>query len=78
MILGLSAALVGERVQLRQCVQLGPTMPPLSAQEQAFGNYAPCRWMWHLEDPRPLVQPVPYRGFQGLFSVPAELVREVL
>lgn len=42
--------------------------------ERAFGNYAPGRYAWVLSDARPLEQPVPFRGAQGWFDVPDELV----
>lgn len=37
---------------------------------EAFGDFAAGRWAWITRDLRPLVQPVPWRGAQGLFEVP--------
>lgn len=42
--------------------------------EYAFGHYAVGRFAWLLADPRPLPEPVPWRGSQGIFSVPASVV----
>ena len=41
----------------------------VSAQEHAFGDYGPGRWAWLLRDPRPLLEPIPYRGRQGLWEI---------
>jgi hypothetical protein len=43
--------------------------------EYAFGQYAAGRFAWHLEDPALLPEPMPWRGSQGIFSVPASVVR---
>ena len=42
--------------------------------EYAFGNYDIGRWAWVLLHVEPLAEPVPWRGAQGFFSVPAETV----
>lgn len=42
--------------------------------ERELGNYARRRYGWILDNVRPLPEPVPYRGRQGLFEVPDELV----
>lgn len=42
--------------------------------EYAFGLYEEARYAWHLADPRVLPQPVPWKGSQGIFSVPASAV----
>lgn len=43
-------------------------------QEYAFGNYAPGRWAWVLRDIERLINPVPFRGRQGSFDVPLDLL----
>lgn len=43
----------------------------LTEQERAFGDYTPGRFAWLLADVRPLRVPVPCRGAQGLWAVPA-------
>ena len=38
--------------------------------EDDLGNYSPGRYGWILDNVRPLAEPIPYRGQQGLWSVP--------
>lgn len=45
-----------------------------NAPEFAFGNYAPGRWAWVLRDVERLAEPVPFRGSQGTFDVPLDLL----
>lgn len=40
----------------------------LSAEEYAFGNYAPGRFAWFLSDPQCVVPPVPAKGGLGLWN----------
>lgn len=47
----------------------------ISPQERAFGNYAPGRFAWALKNIRLLKEPVPYRGAQSLFNVPADILK---
>jgi hypothetical protein len=42
--------------------------------EYHFGDYTPGRWAWALRDVEPLPQPIPFRGSQGAFDVPDDLV----
>lgn len=49
----------------------------LTDQERAFGNYAPERFGWFLADIRPLPRPIPCRGAQGLWSVPADVQAQI-
>ncbi len=46
----------------------------IGATEFVCGNYAPGRYAWQLESVRAIEPPVPYRGRQGLFTVPDGLV----
>ncbi len=41
----------------------------VTEQEVAFGDYAPGRWAWFLEDVEPIQNPIPWRGQLGLFNV---------
>ncbi len=43
-------------------------------QEYAFGNYEAGRYAWILTDVRPLAEPVAFRGAQGFFDVPDDLI----
>lgn len=46
--------------------------PPLSSQERAFGNYAPNRFGYLFAEIRRLDDPIPFRGHQGYWDLPAE------
>lgn len=50
---------------------------PLTDQEHAFGDYAPGRFAWLLTDIRALAAPIPCRGALGLWSVPADVERQI-
>jgi hypothetical protein len=56
-------------VELCGCVPV-ELLPPLSPEEEAFGDYRPGRWAWELAIPTPLAAPLPCRGRLGLFDVP--------
>lgn len=43
-------------------------------EEHAFGLYEPGRFAWVLRDVEPLPAAVPFRGRQGIFDVPDELL----
>lgn len=45
--------------------------------ERDMGNYEPGRYGWVLTNIRPLVRPIRYKGRQGFFDVPDELLPEV-
>lgn len=42
--------------------------------EYAFGDYTPGRYAWHAKWVEPLPQPLPYRGSQGVFEVPSDVL----
>jgi hypothetical protein len=42
--------------------------------EAAFGDYRAGRFAWHLSEVEPLGRPVPWRGSQGVFEVPDDLL----
>lgn len=53
--------------RLVECALIAPsTVPP--EPERSFGDYAPGRWAWVLDDVRPLQAPVPARGALGLWE----------
>ena len=60
--------------ELKDCVATDELQ--ISEQERAFGNYAPGRFAWILEDIRPLKEPLPCRGAQRLFNVPLDMLKE--
>jgi len=47
----------------------------ISPLEFRFGNYAPNRYAWILTDVVALPEPIPFKGAQGFFNVPDELLR---
>ncbi|MEL6614044.1 MAG: hypothetical protein AAFQ53_18260 [Bacteroidota bacterium] len=54
------------------------TVNALHRDERAFGNYQPGRFGWAFEEILPLAKPLPWRGEQGLFEIPAAPVAERL
>lgn len=46
----------------------------LTSQEHAFGNYADKRYAWVFREPIMLETPIPYKGAQGWFEFPDELI----
>ena len=54
-----------------------PTEYTISPMEAAFGFYDSGRFAWKLRDVRPLPQPIPCKGAQGIWKVPAELEAQV-
>ncbi len=38
-----------------------------------WGDFTPGRWAWHLDAIRPLPEPVPVTGRQGIFTLPVEV-----
>lgn len=59
--------------QLIDVLPIERVSPTVSSQELAWGNYAPGRFGWLFDAVTP-IQPVPFRGGQGFFNVPDELV----
>lgn len=45
-----------------------------SAQEQDWGNYGPERFGWRFRDIVRLAEPIPFKGAQGFFDVPDEVL----
>lgn len=49
----------------------------ITGQEQAFGDYSPGRFAFLCANPVAFAEPISYRGSQGLFNVPDELLPNV-
>lgn len=49
-------------------------MARLNRREHALGDYAEGRWGFALAEPRPFPTPVPWKGKQGVFMLPDDLV----
>lgn len=65
-------AIVG-RVTLVDCVRADPNRP-FFAPGRGPCPWAEGPWLWVLADPVEFATPVPYRGAQGLFQVPASVL----
>lgn len=46
----------------------------LEEKTRAFGDFSPRRYAWHIPVSFRLPEPVPYRGAQGLFEVPTDVL----
>lgn len=49
----------------------------LSSTEYMFGDYAPNRYAWLLDDVRMLPTPIPCTGSLGLWTVPAQITARI-
>jgi len=74
--LGLDFGAVLAVAELVDIVPAATLLPQLGPQEIAFGDFTHGRFAWRYENVRPLVEPFPCTGRQGLFnvSIPAELL----
>jgi hypothetical protein len=63
-------------VELVDCVrvELIPSSQPLTALEEAFGDFTPGRWGWFMSNPQFLDIPIKARGKLGLFDVEDGLI----
>lgn len=48
-----------------------------TSRERAFGDYSVGRWAWVTSDRFRLIDPIPFRGRQGLIDVPDETLAEI-
>jgi len=64
--------------QLADCVAVESLDGRIDQYERAYGDFTPGRWAWRLDDVRRLRSPLPFRGAQGLYDVPDELVVPML
>lgn len=65
-------------VDLVECTQMDEkALRFVQAQERAFGDWQVGRWAWGCNSLRPLKEPIPCRGFQGLWNVPADVEAEI-
>ncbi len=60
--------------ELADCrpMQWAPRHKPLDAE---FGTFGPGRFGWDLRNVVPVLPPIPYQGRQGLFDVPASILK---
>ncbi len=45
--------------------------------ELHFGDYTPGRYMWKASDFIELSEPIAYKGSQGMFDIPNEIVKQI-
>ena len=69
-------ALIG-KVELIGCCRMD-RMPAPSERERIWGDWQPERFAWERGRFRMFQTPIPYKGSQGLFDVPADLVAGAL
>lgn len=50
----------------------------VSSREDVLGDFSRGRFGWVLEDVRAFKQPIPFRGKQGIFNVPEDVVADEL
>lgn len=60
---------------LADCVRVETISDRVSETERAFGDYSDGRFAWLLKDVQ-AIEPIEYRGMQGLFEVPDEVLRD--
>ncbi len=66
-------AIIG-MVELVDCRYTTVLRPGLTETEQLLGNYEPGRFGWVTQNPVEFLTPIPYRGMQGLFDVPDDVI----
>lgn len=81
-IMGLPAGLplgaivaVGSLVDVVRTEDIRDTISP---QENQWGNYGKGRFGWVFENIRPLKNPIPYRGMQGIFQISPEAAKRAM
>lgn len=60
---------------LIDCVPTESIRDSISEREESWGNYSDGRFAWRFESLMALETPVPFKGAQGLFNVPLELLK---
>lgn len=61
---------------LVDCIEAARIRDQLSPMELRYGDFSDGRWAWRLHEVRALPVPIPFRGRQGLFDIPDELLRQ--
>ena len=67
-----TGAIIGT-IAVTDCLPAGQ-IEPLGDDDRECGNFADGRWAWRGADPIILQTPVPWRGSQGIFNVPDEML----
>lgn len=70
---------VAELVDCLSVIEVFSRYPMLDTnEERVFGNYGIGRFAWVLQNIRSLTEPIPFKGGQGLRTLPPEVERLVL
>ncbi len=67
---------VGDLIDCLQVTEANQTM--FGEFDRVAGDLSLGRWVWVLERVRPFRTPIPCRGMQGLWTVPADIEEQVL
>ena len=72
-----TGAIIG-RVELVACHPAERARALIDEYNEAMGDYRDGRYAWEIVQPELFPQPIPYRGQQGFFSVPASALASAL
>jgi len=67
-------AIIGA-VTLMGCRMTEDIAQQITALERLYGDYSAGRWAWIACDPIMFKEPIPFKGRQGIFEVPDELIK---
>ena len=62
--------------ELKRCIEITEENTPCGY-EYAFGDYRPGRYSWLFSNVKK-IEPIPYKGRQGFFEMPDNLVSQVI
>jgi hypothetical protein len=63
--------------ELVDCYRTESKRPYIDDQERRLGDWSPGRWAWELRVTKEFYLPPPAKGAQGLWDVPAEILRAI-
>jgi activating signal cointegrator 1 len=63
------------KVDVIDCVPTEELIKRISQKEAELGNYEPGRFGWVCDNVMIFSKPIPYKGQQGLFDVPDEIIK---
>jgi hypothetical protein len=65
------------RITSGQVAAVNYERPEPGTNEFAFGDYSSNRFMWFLEDVKPLARPIECKGALSLWTVPADIESQI-
>lgn len=66
------------KVEMVDCQEIGIYNIPFREIEKELGDYTLGRYMWKTENVNVFEKPIPYRGSQGIFDVPDDVIKNVI